>query len=61
MFAQLADHLAAGLGRRGRQGVFADGDDARNDRNDLREVVVKGRCRDGTSHARQDTLDGVDD
>jgi len=37
--------------------IFADGDDARNDRDDLRDVLAKGRRRSWTANPVDDVLD----
>jgi len=59
--AQLAKDISALVRMARRQVVVADRDDARHDRDDLRQVFVQRRRRRGTAHAGEHSLDRVDD
>ena len=61
MFRKLLEDLGALLRGSGRQVSAADRDDARHDRDDLRQVLVQCRCWYWRAYARQHTLDGIHD
>lgn len=61
MLAQLANDISALLRMTWGQIVVTDRDDARHDRNDLRQVFVQRRGWRGAAHAGEHSLDRVDD
>ncbi len=60
VLAQLAQRLVALHRGRRREVVVAHGDNARDDRDDLRQVLIQRRRWRRAAHAREHTLDGVD-
>ena len=61
MVAQLAEDISALMRMARRHIVVTDRDDARHDRDDLRQVFVQRRRRRGAAHAREHSLNRVDD